>query len=635
MKLTIISFICLSILVACNSADDGKGFEFKYGDSVTTLSDHPRLFFSKDEEAGILELAKKEPLLSSLIVILRQQAEKTLSLPLQEPNEIGEASLGKSREQISRILILSLAWRLLDDDRYAGRAEEELINVCKFKSWHPEHFLDVAEMTTAVAIGYDWCFSKLSPETRSLVEQAIREKAFAPAWPVYEKGDNGSWAKRNTNWNVVCNSGLVNGALAIAETCPEDAARIIQYAVQYAPNNIMHFAPGGVYYEGPAYWEYTTSFLMLLINNLSRNLGTDFGLSDMAGVRETGLYYIHSMSPTRGVFNFADAHGEDATYTPVYFFFSRKYNQPELAEFYRTYLQEAVDGSIATGKFSFPRFFFLCIPWFDEVIWTGETDNQKLKIFKGEPDILVFDGERDNPDELFLIAKGGDPDMAHNQLDVGAFIVESQKIRWGIDVGSESYGLPSFWDYKPDGVRWHYFRNTNLAHSTLNIDGKIAHSRGTGSLLKWNAGLDHPFGIFEMSSSYTDQATSVLRGFRMLSPEIIMIRDETTLKNGSEEANWRFITDATVEAKGTYITLTKNGKFFYLYPYPEGKHEIRTFEAKTNSPSENPLTGVTVVEISAKADPENNTAISVIMGSDLVGIKQFPVETIPGLKDWK
>jgi len=634
MKLTIISFICLFILLACNSADDRKGFEFKYGDSVTTLSDHPRLFFSKDEEAGILELAKKEPLLSSLIGILRQQADKILSLPLQEPNDMGETNLGKSREQISRLLTLSLAWRLFNDDKYVVRAEEELLNVCRFKSWHPEHFLDVAEMTTAVSIGYDWCFSKLSRETRSLVEQSIQEKAFAPAWPVYEGGDIGSWAKRNTNWNVVCNSGLVNGALAIAEACPEDAARIIQYAVQYTPNNIMHFAPGGVYYEGPAYWEYTTSFLMLLINNLSRNLGTDFGLSDMAGVRETGLYYIHSMSPTRGVFNFADAHGEEATYTPVYFFFSKKFNQPELAGFYRSYLQEAVDGSIEAGNFNFPRFFFLCIPWFDEVKWTEETDNQKLKIFKGEPDILVFDGERDNPDELFLIAKGGDPDMAHNQLDVGSFIVESQKIRWGIDIGSENYGLPSFWDYKPDGVRWHYFRNTNLAHSTLNIDGKIAHSRGTGSLLKWNADLEHPFGIFEISSSYTDQATSVLRGFKLLSPDIILIRDEVTLKNGSKGVNWRFITDADVEQKGNYIELSKDGKLFYLYPYPGEKHEIRTFEAKTNSPAENPLSGITVVEITAKPEHENNAVISVLMGNDLPGIKEFQKETIPGLKDW-
>lgn len=635
MKLTIINLMCLFLLVACNSADEKKGFQFKYGDTVATLPVHPRLLFSKDEEKEILELSKKEPLLNSLIGILQQQAEKTLSLPLQEPNEMGETNLGKSREQISRILTLSLAWRLFNDNRYAERTEEELINVCRFKSWHPEHFLDVAEMTTAVAIGYDWCFSKLSRETRSLVEQAIQEKAFASAWPVYERGDNGSWAKRNTNWNVVCNSGLVTGALAIAEACPEDAARIIQYAVQYTPNNIMHFAPGGVYYEGPAYWEYTTSYLMLLINNLNRNLGSDFGLSDMAGVSETGLYYIHSMSPTRKVFNFADAHGEEATYTPVYFFFSKKYNQPELAGFYRSYLQEAVDGSIAANKFGFPRFFFLCIPWFDESDWTGETDTRKLKIFKGEPDILVFDGERQNPDELFLIAKGGDPDMAHNQLDVGSFIVESQKIRWGIDIGSENYGLPSFWDYKSDGVRWHYFRNTNLGHSTLNIDGKIAHSGGTGSLLRSNDKPEQPFGIIEMSSSYKDQASSVLRGFKMLSPDLILNRDEVTLKNGSEEVNWRFITDADVEKKEAYIELSKDGKFFYLYPYPEGKHEIRTFEAKTNSPSENPLSGVTVVEINAKPDPENHAVISVIMGDDPVKIKQFPMETIPGLSDWE
>lgn len=633
MKIIKIGFFCLFLFFGCSTAKMDKEIEFKYNNEVIKLPGHPRLFFSKDEETKILSLAEKEPLLNQLISLLHEQADQNLTLPLQQPSNNGETDLGKSREQISRMLTLSLAYRLYDDKRYAERVEQELLNVCNFKSWHPEHFLDVAEMTTAVAIGYDWCFNALSTETRKIVEQAILDKAFASAWPVYETGDESSWAKRNTNWNVVCNSGLVNGALAIAEKYPADAARIIQYAIQYTPNNIKHFAPNGVYYEGPAYWEYTCSYLMLLLDNLNRNLGSGFSLPEMPGVSETAKYYIQSLSPSKRVFNFADAHGTEATYTPVYFFWSRYFNQPEVAEFYRNYLQNAID-TIVQGEFSFPRFFFLSIPWFDKSSGTDKLSSQKLKVFEGEPDILVFNGHASNPDELYLIAKGGDPDMAHNQLDVGSFIVESQQIRWGIDLGSDSYSLPSFWDYKPDGIRWHYFRNTNLAHNTLNIDGKIAYSRGTGFLKNWNENSEKPFGVFDLTSFYNCQAASVWRGFRMLAPDIILCRDEAILDEGAEVLNWRFISDAEVGKRENYIELSKDGKSFYLLPVSEDKENIKVFEAKTNTPGEMPLTGVSVIEIAVKPGKDGHVFVNVLMGENLERLREFSREKMTPINEW-
>ena len=48
---------------------------------------------------------------------------------------------------------LALAYRLSRDRRFADKAETELIHVCNFSDWDPVHYLDVAEMTTAVAIG--------------------------------------------------------------------------------------------------------------------------------------------------------------------------------------------------------------------------------------------------------------------------------------------------------------------------------------------------------------------------------------------------------------------------------------------------------------------------------------------------
>jgi hypothetical protein len=40
------------------------------------------------------------------------------------------------------------------DSHYAKRAERELLAIARFSDWHPDEFLDVAELTTAVAVGY-------------------------------------------------------------------------------------------------------------------------------------------------------------------------------------------------------------------------------------------------------------------------------------------------------------------------------------------------------------------------------------------------------------------------------------------------------------------------------------------------
>ena len=97
-------------------------------------------------------------------------------------------------------------------------------------------------------------------------------------------------------------------------------------------------------------------------------------------------------------------------------------------------------------------------------------------------DIVVFNGNRNIPNSLYLIAKTGDPDMAHQQLDIGTFIVEMNGIRWTDDLGTDNYNLPGFWDYKPDGQRWTYFRNSNFSHNTLSIDHKLQNSAGTGEI---------------------------------------------------------------------------------------------------------------------------------------------------------
>lgn len=63
-------------------------------------------------------------------------------------------------------------------------------------------------------------------------------------------------------------------------------------------------------------------------------------------------------------------------------------------------------------------------------------------------------------------------------MDCGTFIVESDGVLWTEDLGADDYDLPGFWDGKPGGQRWKYFRNNNFSHNVINIDHSLQYANG-------------------------------------------------------------------------------------------------------------------------------------------------------------
>ncbi|EKN11275.1 heparinase II/III domain-containing protein [Parabacteroides johnsonii] len=576
------------------------GRDLSVRQSGKDLLQHPRLLFSKQEEQRIRDLFGTEPLLDSLYVGLMKEAERLLLVPPQEDprREIKNTKdiLPISREQVYRMVNLALAYRLSGDRRFAEKAEKELVHVCNFPDWDPIHYLDVAEMTTAVAIGYDWLYDVLAPSTRQLVVHSIKTKALDLVVEEYNTGNADSWAKRETNWNVVCNTGMVLGALAIEEHYPELAKHIIGEAVRYIPNCLKHFAPDGVCYEGPAYWGYTNMYLSLLLKALNDNFGGDFGLSEMEGVDKSVLYYMHSTSPSGKIFNFANSGSTAPAAEPIYFYFSRAFNQPEVATFYRDVLSKTVHEG------NYFRFYFLSIPWYDTASSTADA-LPKLKVYEGINDIVVFNGNRNIPNSLYLIAKTGDPDMAHQQLDIGTFIVEMNGIRWTDDLGTDNYNLPGFWDYKPDGQRWTYFRNSNFSHNTLSIDHKLQNSAGTGEIDRLDDRAAQPFVTMNMSTAYAGQSRFVYRTFRMLDDTRILVTDSVGLQSPSQSVQWSVITSADVECKGNTAVLRKDGKSFSLKIASPTNASFTTKAAKRGTEAEKPIEGYTVLSASVSGEP--------------------------------
>ena len=217
---------------------------------------HPRILLFKGEENGLKKTINADPVWTKMQQAIINESDNLISVAPVERIQIGRRLLDKSREALRRLFFLSYAYRTTGEQKYFDRAEQELLKISGFSDWNPSHFLDVAEMTMAVAIGYDWLYDKLSPASRATIKEAILKKGLEPSLD----SKYNSWLKAEHNWNQVCNAGMTYGAMAIYEDNPELARQIINRGIETIVLAMKDYGPDGAYHEGYGYWGSGTGF---------------------------------------------------------------------------------------------------------------------------------------------------------------------------------------------------------------------------------------------------------------------------------------------------------------------------------------------------------------------------------------
>ncbi len=128
--------------------------------------DHPRLIATREDFAKLRQATHGDPTRRMLARAVVEQAEELLRVePIVRTLE-GRRLLDKSRRCVKRVLVLATAFHLTGDARFAKRCEKEMVTAADFEDWNPSHFLDVGEMTLALAIGYDWLYDQLDASAR-------------------------------------------------------------------------------------------------------------------------------------------------------------------------------------------------------------------------------------------------------------------------------------------------------------------------------------------------------------------------------------------------------------------------------------------------------------------------------------
>jgi len=499
---------------------------------------HPRLFALDSDAQRLRALVVSDPKAGEWHAYLRDRANELLGRPPLAFHHEGSNMLEVSREALRRIATLGLIYRLDNDRACADRAIAELTAVCSFPDWNPIHFLDTAEMTNAAAIGYDWLYALLTPQQRALIKQAIVDKGLMPGLELYDM--QAGWVRYTHNWNQVCNSGLAVGALAIADEEPDLAASVINYARKSIPTSLDGFQPDGAWDEGPGYWRYATEYTVCFIAALESALGTDLGLSDSPGLDRTGDFRVYCAGPAYVDFNFADG-SEGVRRAGQMFWLARRYHKP----LYAWYERQIPMGPDAWA-----------LLWYSPE-GASPRDLPLDKWFR-RVNVAFFRSAWDDPNAVFVGFKNGHSPVNHGHLDLGSFVLDAAGQRWISDLGPDNYDLPGYFDAKPGGKRWTYYRTRTEGHNTLTIRGENQALPCEAPIIAFDSTPERAFAVADLSAAYP-AVKRCWRGVALLRRRDVLVQDEIEA-TAPIDLTWALHTKAAVSLDGAQAVLTRGGK---------------------------------------------------------------------------
>jgi hypothetical protein len=576
-------------------------------EAASRVEGHPRLFMTQKEAASLADHAKADPRNARIAGMILEKADNLLHAPPLTREVIGRRMLHVSRAALDRTSTLAMAWQLSGDARYAERAATELRALAAFEDWNPSHFLDTAEMTLAVSIGYDWLHAGLDAETRELARRAIFTKGLTPAL----KSDRHWWMFTTNNWNQVCHGGLVAGALILLDHEPEAALEILERAVRHVPASMASYAPIGAYPEGPGYWAYGTSYNVVLLALLESALGDSFGLAEMEGFAETGAFPALMTGPSGLMFNFSDGGPNRGVQHAVYWL-AKKYARPEWARHEDQWLDESKSmnwlGNLALlWRSADPGHIELGLP----LHWTS----------RNTVPISVHRESWDDANAVFVGLKAGPPKASHGQMDAGSFVFDADGVRWSHDLGMESYhqvesqGI-ALWDSRQHSGRWQVFRNNNFSHSTLVIDGQLQHAAGNAPIARFSENPSFPHSVVDMSSVYQEQVKHAHRGVALLPGGAVLVRDHLTGLTPGAKVRWGMVTRAELGATGhPTLTLREKGKELEISIHGDvGSAGWQAIDL-TNPPNtwDSPNPGATMVAFTTTAPESGVLDLAVVL----------------------
>lgn len=537
----------------------------------TNLRPHPRLIAPKYKWDALAQLIPKNAYLKSWNDIIMGNATVMNDLPpvvhVFDGGPSGSGILDPARETKSRIKHFAYAFKTTGDTKWVDRTWRELNNAMTWGDdradpWNTAHFLDLAELTAAFAIGYDWLYDQWTTDQRAQIREAILNYGLKFGLSSYTDplSTYRWWQTVNGNWNCVSNGGLILGSLAIIDedTTGTAAALLAQAVPNAVANCAMVPSTDGTGSETANYWEFAMTGLAELTSSLmTATGGGDFGmLSANAGLKLTSLFRIHVTGMT-SLFDYGD-HGPNkfSTTANALLFLGSAYNEP-LYTLYQRDRYEAPE----------PHSIF----WYDISAQGAWWNNLALDhVFEDPSDLWAsFRTSWTDVNGVYMTLKAGalEKHQAHGDLDCGDFVIDALGQRFFGEHGSDDYLNPNYFSNETQAsARWTLYRKMTEGQSVITINGQNQLVTAQPTVVASGSsntaqGASTIFSVPEDSSAFfvadltSAYGEDVKRGIRFLpGRRQMLVQDDLT--GITEASQWRAQTNATISLDSTARTAT-------------------------------------------------------------------------------
>ena len=514
-----------------------------------TAQAHPRVFASEAQIENALELSETNATVKSWSDSSMSTANTFVTAQADVRTENGVAH-GWWDDTV--YLPMYWAYRKTGQAKYAEKAIEVAYATAQLDTWGENStFLNTSNITMGCSLVYDLFYDYMTEHNmeaqKNAIAGAIRTHALKIAQAEYKRKLYSDWPTRENNWNLVCNAGMIMGAVTVMETDTELCSEVIQRALVSMENAMPSYAPDGGWYEGISYWEYTTTMLIMGINALDIACGTNYGITNVPGFLDTGYFLINSTGSTYS-FEYHDAAVNSVISSTPLIWLARKTNDMALQKY-------SIDKGSTSNRVK-------DILWYTDAVMP-ENGGAKLDAsYPNAGEWTMRSNQSNKP--VFVGMHAGANNVTHGQLDIGDFEYEANGVKFAGSMGKDDDSLSGI--YNIGAERNNYYANRAEGQNVFVVNpssdgGQVTTATSTVTRIK--ASDSESAYAVDMTPAYANQVQTATRGYKLTSGrQIFMLQDEITPKAAGDEYYWFWHTSASIQIDNDNKTavLVKDGK---------------------------------------------------------------------------
>lgn len=494
--------LCIFATFLIFSATSAQTIDFE------SLAPHPRLMLRSGDITAMRAARAISP-------SARQAHERIVAAAEQVvAREVVAHPLSITTQEIFEdIFYLSYSYLTTDDMRYARRAEQEMLAVCNLPDWNPSSPNDVATLTMALAIGYDWLYRALPVHSRSIIGTTIYEKGLLVSDEL-------------TMSESIGNIGILFGALATADRSPEYCQMLV---AKYVEANEKVLSAKNNLVTNIDQWSREAALQAMYSATMKSALDIEPSSSVVESFAQGAEALCYMVAPSNLYYNYGSS-SADANAIAAKYWVAQKSNNTSLV---------AVDERLAAQGHFVEDF---TLPLY--MLFASGQELSKLrmphsKLYRGADEMVIYHSGWD-ADDTYLAIKGGNAESA------GEYVFESRGVRWTSLTGDV------------DG--------------RLVIDGVSSDGQGEARIREVVEASRRHGVVVDLSALYSAQATSVVRSLELGKGDRLVVTDNISCGSQPASIEWSITTAAEAEVvAANTIKLTHMGKTLFLRARSRGQ----------------------------------------------------------------